>query len=231
MENFFESNEKDITRLILIRHGRTANNKDGRFGSLDNSPLDEEGRDQARRVAKRLVEFEICQLYSSPLQRAIETAEIIASEKSLNVIIRPELREYDNGIIGGMTIEEVRQKFPEVYLDVQGWVNMGPVQNRDRFMAPGAETMADFKQRISAFQDLILEKHLGQTVAAVTHLAIIKGCISLMFGGSFNAQMNFLADNASVTVIDYFRKVPVLRLFNDIHHLETKLKYGKVTAM
>lgn len=231
MGNFFESDLKDITRLILVRHGRTNNNKEARFGTLDACPLDEVGRDQAKRVAKRLIEFEINHIYSSPIQRAKETAEIIAAEKSLNVIIRPELKEYNNGIIAGLTKDELRQKFPEIYIDMQGWINMGPVQNRDRFMAPEAESMNEFKQRILAFQDSILVNHPGQIVVAVTHLAVIKGFMTLLFGGSFNSQMNFLADNASVTVADFYHRVPVLRSFNDIRHLDTKLKYGIVTAI
>ncbi len=230
MANFFESDLKDITRLILVRHGRTNNNKEARFGTLDDCPLDEVGRDQAKRAAKRLLEFEINHIYSSPIPRAKETAEIIAAEQSLKVTIRPELKEYNNGIVAGLTVDELRQKFPEIYLDMQGWINMGPVQNRARFLAPEAESMDDFKKRILAFQDFILVNHPGQIVVAVTHLAIIKGFMALLFGSSLNSQMNFLADNASVTVADFYHQVPVLRSFNDTRHLDTKLKYGIVTA-
>jgi broad specificity phosphatase PhoE len=231
MANLFQSDLKDITRLILVRHGRTNNNKEARFGSLDDCPLDHVGQDQAKRVAKRLIEFEIDHIYSSPIQRAKETAEIMAAENSLKVIIRPELKEYDNGIIAGLTVEELRQKFPEIYLDIQGWINMGPVQNRDRFQVPEAESMDAFKQRILAFQNFILVNHPGQIVAAVSHLAVIKGFMALLFGSSLNSQMNFMADNTSVTVVDFYHQVPVLRSFNDIRHLDSKLKYGIVTAM
>lgn len=231
MANFFESELKDVTRLILVRHGRTNHNIEARFGILDECPLDEVGRDQAKRVAKRLLEFDIDHIYSSPIQRAKETANIIAAEISKNITNRQELIEYNNGILAGMTVEEIRQKYPKIYEDVLGWVNMGAVQTRDRFVAPGAESMDEFKNRLLNFQDLILSEHPGQIVLAVTHLAIIKGFMVLLFGRSFNTQMNFLADNTSVTVLDYFHKVPVLRLFNDIHHLDIKLKYGRVTAM
>lgn len=230
MANFFESDLKDITRLILVRHGRTNNNKEARFGTLDDSPLDEVGRDQAQRVARRLKEFEIHQIFSSPIKRATETAAFISRENSVSVIPRDELKEYDNGILAGMSVDEIRQKYPDIYKDVESWVNMGPIQNRDRFIAPDSETMDDFKARLLSFQEMLLNHHPAQVVVAVTHLAVIKGYLSLIFGRSFNSQMNFLADNTSLTVIDYFHRVPVLRSFNDIQHLGIKLKYGRVTA-
>jgi broad specificity phosphatase PhoE len=230
MANFFESDLKDITRLILVRHGRTNNNKEARFGTLDDSPLDEVGRDQAQLVAKRLKEFDVHQIFSSPIPRAKETAEYISREITVGVTIRDELKEYDNGILAGMSVDEIRQKHPDIYKDVESWVNMGPIQNRDRFIAPDSEPMEVFKKRLLQFQDFILDDHPAQIVVAVTHLAVIKGYLSLIFGRSFNSQMNFLADNASLTVIDYFHRVPVLRSFNDIQHLGIKLKYGRVTA-
>ena len=231
MGNFFENDLDGVTRLILIRHGRTQANKEARIGSLDAIPLDSVGREQAEKVAERLNEFPISTIYASPILRTKETAQIIASHLKIDVEIREELQEYNFGVISDHTFDEVRQQYPDVFKDMQGWIQMGAVQDRERPIIPEAEKFQEFESRLLNFRDHILDTHSGQVLAVVTHLSVIKGYMAMFFGGSVFERMNFLAHNTSLTIIDFCNRVPILVLFNDSRHLGLEIKYGKVVLL
>jgi broad specificity phosphatase PhoE len=231
MNQLFESPAEDITRLILVRHGRTKKNFESRIGAREDSPLDELGKEQARRVAKRLEEFPISKIFSSPIQRTKETAEAIAGNLALDIEFCDDLIEYNFGVIGGMTMAGIQQKFPSVYNDLQEWIYQSPAENNRRKVVPEAETFEHLEQRVLAFTDFITANYLGQTVVAVTHLAIIKVFMATLFGRTVFKPMNFIADNTSVTVIDFLRKRPILMNFNDTRHLDQNLRYGKITPL
>ena len=231
MTNLFESELKDVTRLILIRHGRTSNNKEDRVGTLEDIPLDHRGVEQAQKVAERLKEFPIGVIYSSPILRSKQTADIIADTFHMDVEIDKNLMEYNFGIISKHTMSEIRDKYPELYQDLDQWMNMGPTHERKRPIIPNSEPFKDFDKRLFEFKEKILDNHPGQVVAAITHLAVIKGYMATLFGGSVFRQMNYLAFNTSLTVIDFYNRVPILLLFNDTRHLDLPLKYGKVTPL
>ena len=231
MNELFESPAEDITRLILVRHGRTKKNFESRIGAREDSPLDELGQEQARLVAERLREFPITRIFSSPIRRTRETAEAIAGRLSLDIEFSDDLTEYNFGVIGGMTMAEIQQKYPSVYKDLQDWIHQTPAENIRRKVVPEAETFEHLEQRVLTFTDFITEHYLGQTIAAVTHLAIIKVFIASLFGHTVHKPMNFIADNTSVTVIDFLRKRPILMSFNDTRHLDQNLRYGKITPL
>lgn len=231
MGNFFGSDLKDVTRLILIRHGRTQANKENRIGSLEPFPLDMVGREQAEKVSRRLKEFPISTVFASPVLRARETAQIIADHINCDLEIRDELKEYDFGKVSNLTFDEVRQNLPDVYQVMSDWLNMGAVQDRERPVYPDAEDFHVFEKRLFKFREYILDNHQNQVVAAVTHLSVIKGLMAISFGGSVFERMNYLAHNTSVTIIDFRNRVPLLVLFNDSRHLDMAIHYGKVLLL
>ena len=96
-----------MTRLMLIRHGRSTWNAEGRIQGQADPPLDEMGREQARRLAERLHGEPIVALYTSPLLRARETAGIIG--QALDVPVTPDerLKEYDVGDVAGLTWDQL----------------------------------------------------------------------------------------------------------------------------
>lgn len=229
MSKLFESPADEIARLIFVRHGRTAKNTESRIGARDNSDLDETGLRQAQLAAKRLTDFPIRQIYTSPILRAQHTAGIIAAELELPVVETRDLTEYDFGIISGLTMAEISQKFPDIYADLQDWVYQKTNPDRARPVIPGEETFAALENRAARFTGMITEKHLGETVLAVTHLGVIKACVAAVFGCSIQQSMNYIAFNTSLTVIDFLRKRPILMAFNDTRHLEQQLNYGNIT--
>src|SRR5258706_9533312 len=99
-------------RLIVVRHGETEWNAEGReIGQLD-SALTPRGMEQARRLAQRLAPAKIAAVYSSDLGRAVKTAEIVAAACHTEIRLSPDLRERHMGIFQGVTIQEIRQQFP-----------------------------------------------------------------------------------------------------------------------
>ncbi|MDK2981649.1 MAG: phosphoserine phosphatase [Chloroflexota bacterium] len=229
MAKLFESPAEEIARLIFVRHGRTTRNTESRIGARDDSELDEIGLQQAQAVAQRLHDFPVSRVYTSPIRRAHHTAETIATELALPLVEQPDLTEYDFGLIGGMNLPEISQKYPEIYADLQDWIHMKSDPDRARPVIPGEETFDALAERTQRFMAMVAEEHKGETVVAVTHLGVIKACVTPIFGGSVQKPMNFIAFNTSLTVIDFLRKRPILMAFNDTRHMDHPLSYGNIT--
>ena len=101
-----------MTRLLLVRHGETDWNADGRLQGQTDRPLSDFGRTQAHRLACDLAEEKLDAIYSSDLARALETAEIVAERVGLPVLLDPDLREKDWGTWEGLTaVERDRVEF------------------------------------------------------------------------------------------------------------------------
>jgi broad specificity phosphatase PhoE len=95
-----------VTELLLVRHGETDWNAEGRLQGHTDRPLSDYGRDQARRLAEELAGEEFAAIYASDLARARETAEIVGARLGLPVTLDPELREKDWGTWEGLTSME-----------------------------------------------------------------------------------------------------------------------------
>lgn len=180
--------------MLLIRHGVTDYNREGRIqGQLD-VPLSNEGRRQVRELAGRLQPGEIQAIYSSDLRRAKETAEIIA--RAINTKIeeyRPDLREICFGHWQGYTMAEVAKLYPE---ELAIW-------RADRtYSAPhGGESFAQLAERGWRAAQEIAVSHPGQTVAVVAHGGLIKGILCLAHGIDLRERSELVVDNAAVTAI------------------------------
>ena len=228
MGNLFESDIEDITRLVLVRHGRTAANREARIGCMESVPLDATGVEQVTRAAARLEDLNIDVVYASPLLRTQQTARIICDRLDLPFSEYDELKEFNFGLLGNLTLGDVEVQHPDLYGNVVAWLENGPDNQVPRPHIPEAENITDFARRIRAFCDLILEKHPGQVVAAVTHMAVIKGMMAVLFDVPLERHMNYNAFNSSITIIDFYKKNPVLTAFNDIRHLDEKYRFGRV---
>lgn len=135
-----------MTRLLLVRHGETDWNADGRLQGQTDRPLSDFGRQQARRLADELAAEDFEAIYSSDLARARETAEIVGARVGLPVMLDPDLREKDWGTWEGLTAVE-----------------------RDRVEFAGESTEAHQERILRALQR-ISERHPGdRSVLVVTH--------------------------------------------------------------
>ncbi len=200
--------------LLLIRHGETDWNSEGRMQGRIDLPLNVRGIEQAERLAARLVEEEqIDVLYTSPLIRARATAEIIAERFALNPIPDIRLVERSVGKLEGLTLRDFELSYPDLY---QLWRN-----GKDSINLPDEETREECVERIQSFLAMLRRRHGGARVALVTH----GGTLNLMLGASIGLDLTkrfpFRFDNASLSKLDMKSVRPRIDLLNDTCHLRT----------
>lgn len=131
-----------VRRLVLWRHGRTAWNVEGRAQGATDVPLDDVGRQQARDAAARLASLQPSFIWSSDLSRATETAGELAALTGLTVRTDPRLEEINLGERQGLTLDELRERFPEVW-----WAF---VAGDELPRADGGETEPEVADRVAA---------------------------------------------------------------------------------
>ena len=203
-----------MTRLYLVRHGCSVWNKEGRIQGQADPPLDVIGREQARRLAGRLGDETLVAVYTSPLQRARETADIIG--RALDVVVVPDerLQEYDVGDISGLTWDQVAEQYPEV---MRRWAEDRGGLDIPLRMA-NEEGSGPFRSRVvAAFSD-ILTRHAGDSVGVVAHGGTLGTYLNhLIKLPTWNSPFRF--DNASLSIVEVNGARPRIVLLNDICHL------------
>lgn len=149
------------TRLILIRHGETGWNVQGRYQGQANPPLNACGRAQAERLAQSLREVGLDMLYASPLRRAWGTALVVAQVLHLPLYEEPRLKEILLGEWQGMLYQDIMTQYPELLRD---WK-----ENPWSVRPPGGETLSEVQRRVYQAVEEILARHEGRCVGLVTH--------------------------------------------------------------
>jgi len=148
-----------VTTILLARHGETDWNREGRFQGWADPPLNATGRAQAVDLSVQLMAEELAAVYSSPLRRAYETAEVVAASRGLEPVTVDALREVDVGSWSGLSRAEIEQRFPEQYarwLDYgQGWED--------------GETYEQMVDRVVGALQELAEARNGERILAVTH--------------------------------------------------------------
>lgn len=191
-------------KLILIRHGQTDMNKDQLYyGRLD-VPINETGKEQAENTRKNLVEFEIDydKIYSSPMKRAYETAEIV-NYKNLEIEKDNELREMDFGIFEGLSYKEIIKKYPEEMEKLKkDWKTYSYVTGENPFM---------LQKRALKFLEKI-DKNKNNMV--VTHWGIICTLLSFLFSSELEGYWKYQVKNGGIAIIEFADGYPVLCGFN-----------------
>src|SRR5207249_4186807 len=184
-------------RLLLIRHAESQGNFERRLQGRREFPLTERGLAQARALAERLVPLPLSAVYSSPVGRAMQTAEVISTKACLDVIAEPRLQEYDFGeAVSGLTWQEIREQQPEIIEAFRS--------GRSDFPAyPGEEGRAPFQDRVRAAMRDIAERHQGSdTVAVITHAGPITLFLMDALGREYRRPVPFVLDNASITTVE-----------------------------
>ncbi len=199
------------TTLILVRHGATDHTTDKRFsGSGGQDPrLNADGLAQARAVADWLAPLaeEIDVVLSSPLQRSVQTAEVIAQRLNHPVEVEDGLAEAAFGTWEGLTFHEVQQAHPD---DLDAWLGSLDV-------APGehGDSFRQMDRKVRRTRDRILTGHAGKAVLAVTHVTPIKLLVRMALGAPLDAVYRMELAPASVTVVSWFEDgTASLRMFN-----------------
>jgi probable phosphoglycerate mutase len=162
-------------QLLLLRHGRTAFNAEGRFQGQVDVPLDEVGRAQAARIGPLIASRRPILVVSSDSSRAADTAACVATAAGVELLFDERLREIDVGGWSGLTLEEVEAEFPQQFAD---WTS----GNREELRRGGGETYGEVGRRADECVKTLLEGPPDELVVAVTHGGTARSLIDLMLG-------------------------------------------------
>jgi broad specificity phosphatase PhoE len=199
-------------RLLLIRHGETDWNSEGRIQGHTNTLLNARGIEQAERLAARLASETIDAIYTSPLARARVTADRIAREHGIAAIPDVRLKEKYLGDFEGITGAEFEQQHGEIY---RAWR-----ESAVHYPLPGEETPIALQERVRAFLDRVRAEHLdGAQVAVVSHGGTLGMLLATLISLDINRRFPFWFDNASISQVDWSTTRARLHLLNDTCHL------------
>lgn len=204
-----------MTRLLLVRHGETDWNREGRIQGHTDRPLNETGRRQAERLARRLAGWPIAGLYSSDLARAAESARIVGRAIGREPVLDPDWRERSGGEVEGLVEADIRARYPEVWSEMRA---------RRFWTAPRAETVEAVRERIVAAYHRVVERHPGETVAVVSHGFALRLLVAHVIGLPLDRPTAFsVGGNTGLTRVEVDERGAVVTLLNDTSHLETDL--------
>ena len=198
-------------RVVLIRHGHTDWNEEGVFRGRIDIGLNKKGRRQADIIGRRLRNVHLDAVYSSPLSRAVETAQRIASHHGMEVQLCEELVDIDFGRWQGMKLEDVRKQYTDVY---RLW-ETAP----HRVRIPEAETFDDVRIRLLTGLNEILRLHADGTVALVSHGLTNKVLICAVLGLGNSHFWKVKQDNGAINLFKFTENGSKLFLMNDTSHL------------
>ena len=180
-------------QIIFLRHGQAKNNTDRILaGRTPGVPLTDTGIKQAEQTGKLLEDMNISAIYSSPIQRAKHTAEIVGEHNSVDVIIDDRLIELDMGKFTGVSYDEIFSSHGNVFMKFYN----GELEIAHN----GVETFADVKKRVLGIVDHVIEKHPDQNVVLVTHMDPIKAMLSTIVDLSSTNLFELIIANASLNI-------------------------------
>ena len=206
-----------MTRIILVRHGQTAWNvgassaEGERFRGRIDLPLNERGRAEARALAERLADEPIAAIYSSPLQRAIETAEPTA--RRLGLVVQPleGIIDINYGDWQEHPHSQVARLYPALY---RQWL-----QGPHLVQFPGGESLEEVRDRAMAALQQVMARHRDQTILVAAHQVVNKVLVCAMLGLDNSHFWHIKQDNGCLNIFDYQEGVFIAILINDTCHL------------
>ncbi len=198
-------------RLLLVRHGETHWNADGRIQGHSDVELSERGKQQALCIAERLANVHIDAAYSSDLIRCRDTAKVILERHNIPLHTTPRLRERFYGVFEGLTVEERRVRFPELFA--------ASVVNDLDFAPTDGESPRETLLRMTPAIDEIRQRHAGETALVVGHGGSLRAAIIALMALPAESTWSFVMGNCSLSVFDTYPNNTVMLLYNDTSHL------------
>lgn len=204
-----------MTTVYLTRHGQTLWNIDRRLQGTGNSKLTELGINQAKSLRDRLKDIDIDVIYTSPLERAFETAKILKGDKEIKIINKNELREISFGEYEGSTeIELLKQGRGE---------EIKKIFNGDiKVKSPGGESLEELYHRISSGIEEILNIEDGKNILIVSHGMSLRVIINYFNNGK--EVFNEIMGQATLTKINCINNKFEIEYLNDRSHIISNTK-------
>ena len=199
-----------MTEFILARHGETTWNVEKVFRGRADVALNEVGIRQAELLGKYLSSWKLEAIYSSPLRRALDTANIVATHQQAAVCVAEDLVDFDYGEWQSLPEQEAKRLYPALITE---WHN-----NPHKIRMPGGEGLKDVRRRAVELVDGILSRHRGN-VLLVSHRVVLKVLICHLLGLDNSHFWNIRQDVCGITIFDYVDGRFVLTRHNDTSHL------------
>ena len=200
-------------KLFLVRHGETSWNKEKKFPGWESEiSLTQRGQQQARLTASGLAGYSnVVSIYTSPLPRAKETAEIIAQHLGLPLLESPFLKDWNMGILTGMTARQAKSQF------YQKWLTY--INTPTKFSIEKGENFAQLKARLIKGLNLIVSTRHGDVII-ICHADPIKIIVGLFLRMALDWIHAIQIANCSITLLQ-IKPFVLLERLNDTSHLKT----------
>jgi len=205
-----------MLEIILARHGETDWNLNEIFRGTVDVPLNDTGLKQADLLGEYLKDTKIDAVYSGPLQRTIKTAEAIASHQALEVKIAPGLTDINFGKWQGLSHQEVREKYREIYSE---WTN-----HPERVKMPDGESLDDVRERSLAVVEELIGKYDEGRIVMASHRVVNKVLICALLGLDNSRFWNIRLDTCGITGFSYKSGRYILNYHNDTSFLKSLAK-------
>ncbi len=193
---------KPTCRILLFRHGETANSKEVCFNGHYDVGLSERGQKQFQHWAEILKQEDFKAIYSSDLQRTRNSAKLIADEHGLEPVTYPELRELSFGTWEGMSVSKVEVAYP------------GQMKERMRsvatFQADGGETYSQLQARVIPKYEEIVARHTNDQIVMVCHGGVNRVILGHLLGIPIDKIFRIHQDYAALNIIQYYDQEPVV---------------------
>ena len=199
-----------MTEIILARHGETEWNVAEVFRGQIDIDLNETGVKQAELLSGYLSTSAIAAVYSSPLKRALKTAEIIAQPHKLKVNVDPDLIDFNFGKWQGLSHQEVKEKYRDLYAT---WIT-----HPEQVRIPDGEALEDVSKRVIRVRNKVIENHRG-TVVIVGHRVVNKVMICTLLGLDNSHFWKIRQDTCGISIFSYLNEQFILTKHNDTSFL------------
>jgi len=199
-------------RLLLLRHGETAWNRERRYQGWTDTPLSAEGLLQAEAAARELKEHAFAAVYASPLRRARDTAAAIAAPHGLEVETDPAFKELAFGQWEGLTLDEARAGFPSVY---DGWARTPHL-----ISPPGGESLAQARERVLAGLERLRAGHPDEIVCLVAHGIPVRILVLEVLGLPLERIWSLHSAPTGISELEFRDDWTALHRMNTLVHLD-----------
>jgi len=187
-------NPKQAEMIIFLRHAQAENNtKRILAGRTEGVPLTKVGIEQSERIARYLKPLDISAIYSSPIERASHTAEIVAKNNSLDYELDDRLTEIDMGKFTHMNYDDMFAKYGNIFLKFY--------ENDPVIAEHEVETFPNVQRRVLEMVNHVVEKHKNENVILVTHMDPIKSILAMVMDLKPKTLFELIIANASITII------------------------------
>lgn len=195
------------TTVYLMRHGEVANGGEKRYNGHIDVDITQKGVEQMHRLAGLLDGKSLAAVYSSDLIRSVKGAKIISSRVGITHTPLRELRERSVGKWEGLTVEEIKTRYPEEY----------SVWRTDllNYRPPEGECLLDVKNRILPVFKGLVDSHRGQEFGMLLHGGVNRVILADAFGMDLMNLFRIDQSFGALNIIDYYEDgMPVVRLLN-----------------